>query len=54
MEVIESELEKDCPQDSVFKLNTNPIRVGLLMYKAIDDIENQFSYSQFASEIAKK
>ena len=36
-------------ENSLFKLNLNPIRAGLNLYKMVDDVQFQFNYSHFTS-----
>jgi hypothetical protein len=36
-------------ENSIFRQNINPLRVGLTLYKLIDDIQNEFGYSQYTS-----
>jgi hypothetical protein len=36
-------------ENSIFRQNINPLRVGLTLYKLIDDIQVEFGYSQYTS-----
>ena len=35
---------------SIFKYNINPLRLGLLLYKTIDDIQKTFNYSKYVTK----
>jgi hypothetical protein len=52
MEIFDVVLKKPA-SESIFKQNINPLRVGLTMYKLIDDIQNEFNYSSFCSGTMK-
>jgi hypothetical protein len=52
MEIFDVVLKKPANQ-SIFKQNINPIRVGLTLYKLIDDIQREYSYSSFSSDAMK-
>lgn len=42
----------DYPADqSIFRMNINPLRVGLLLYKTISDIHNMFGYSLYCTTL---
>ena len=40
-------------ENSIFRQNINPLRVGLTLYKLIDDIQTTFGYSQYTSQFMK-
>ena len=46
-------LLKEQKSDSLFEYNSNPIAVGLLLLKVIDEIHHRFNYSQFAVDQMK-
>jgi hypothetical protein len=48
MEIFDVVLKKPA-NESIFKQNINPLRVGLTMFKLIDDIQHEFNYSSFSS-----
>jgi hypothetical protein len=52
MEIFDVVLKKPA-NESIFKQNINPLRVGLTMYKLIDDIRIEFNYSEFCSDAMK-
>ena len=52
MEILDIVLKKPA-NDSIFKQNINPLRVGLNLYKLIDDIQYEFNYSSFSSATMK-
>jgi hypothetical protein len=52
MEIFDVVLKKPA-NDSIFKKNINPMRVGLTMFKLIDDIEKEYKYSSFSSNAMK-
>ena len=52
MEVFDIVLKKPA-NESIYKQNINPLRVGLTLYKLIDDIQNEFNYSSFSSATMK-
>ena len=49
MKVFETVLEETPPEESLFKMNINPVRVGLSFYKTVDDITSAFGYSQYCA-----
>ena len=36
-------------EESLFRMNLNPIRVGLSLFKTFDDIQKRFGYSMFVT-----
>lgn len=44
---------KNPADECIFKQNINPLRVGLTLYKLIDDIQHEFGYSSFSSATMK-
>ena len=52
MEIFDQVLKKPA-NESIFKQNINPLRVGLTMFKLIDDIQKEFNYSSFSSATMK-
>lgn len=52
MKVFEEVLSEPA-ENSIFRQNINPLRVGLTLYKLIDDIQVTFSYSQYTSQFMK-
>jgi hypothetical protein len=53
MEMFDQVLRKPA-NDSIFKQNINPLRVGLTLYKLIDDVQIEFNYSSFCSLAMKE
>ena len=45
-----SEVLSEPSDQSIFKHNLNPFRVGLILYKVIWDLQDHFNYSQFTAE----
>ena len=40
----------DYPADrSIFRNNINPLRIGLMLYKTIDDIQKMYGYSAYCT-----
>lgn len=39
--------------ETVFRLNVNPIRTGLALFKTFDDIQTQFGYSLYCTNMMK-
>lgn len=52
MKIFEEVLSEPA-ENSVFRQNINPLRVGLTLYKLIDDIQTQFNYSPYTSQFMK-
>jgi len=52
MKVFEEVLSEPA-ENSIFRQNINPLRVGLTLYKLIDDIQKEFGYSQYTSQFMK-
>ena len=52
MEIFDVVLKKPA-NESIFKQNINPLRVGLTMFKLIDDIQREFNYSPYSSATMK-
>jgi len=48
MKVLEEVIGNDASA-SIFRANINPLRLGLQLYKLIDDIASTFGYSQYCS-----
>ena len=48
MKVFEEVIGNDA-NASIFRANINPLRLGLQLYKLIDDITDTFGYSQYCS-----
>lgn len=44
----------DTAEESFFRYNANPIRCGLVLYKMIDDLENQFELKSYTSDKMKQ
>lgn len=53
MKTIETMLE-DPPEESLMRVNLNPLRVCMIMYKVIDDIQHQVQYSSYATKVIKE
>ena len=43
------EILSEPAENSIFRQNINPLRVGLTLFKLIDDIQIQFNYSPYTS-----
>lgn len=52
MEIFDEVLRKPA-NESIFKQNINPLRVGLNLFKLIDDVMLEFNYSSFSSGAMK-
>lgn len=52
MKAVESILDQP-PQLDIMKMNLNPIRVGLLLYKVIDQVQQESNYSNYVTKIMK-
>ena len=52
MKIFEEVLSEPA-ENSIFRQNINPLRVGLTLYKLIDDIKVEFAYSQYTSQFMK-
>ena len=52
MKIFEEVLSEPA-ENSIFRQNINPLRVGLTLYKLIDDIQITFNYSKYTSEFMK-
>ena len=50
-QLLKSQNQKD---NCLFKFNSNPIAVGLLLFKVIHEIQYRFNYSQFAVDQMKE
>jgi hypothetical protein len=48
MKIFEEVLSEPA-ENSIFRQNINPLRVGLTLYKLIDDIQKEFGYSKYTS-----
>lgn len=53
MKIIEGIL-KEPASNSILKKNINPLRVGLMLYRVIDEIQKCFAYSEHSSNIMKE
>ena len=53
MKILESVLNEPA-SNSVLKKNINPLRVGLMLYRLIDTIQNNFGYSKHTSDLMKE
>ena len=53
MKILESVLNEPA-SNSVLKKNINPLRVGLMLYRLIDTIQNDFGYSKHTSDLMKE
>ena len=47
------EILSEPAENSIFRQNINPLRVGLTLFKLIDDIQIQFNYSPYTSQFMK-
>jgi len=36
-------------EGSIFRMNVNPLRIGLMLYKTLDDIMKMFGYSAYCT-----
>ena len=52
MKVIEGVLQESS-DNSILKNNINPLRVGLMFYRVIDEIQTTFAYSEHSSKLMK-
>jgi len=52
MKIFEETLSEPA-ENSLFRQNINPLRVGLTLYKLIDDIQKEFNYSPYTSQFMK-
>ena len=52
MKIFEEVLSEPA-ENSIFRQNINPLRVGLTLYKLIDDIQIEFNYSKYTSQFMK-
>jgi hypothetical protein len=48
-----AEVLRNPANESIFKQNINPLRVGLTLYKLIDDVQTEFNYSTYSSNAMK-
>lgn len=39
---------------ALYMRNINPVRVGLLLYKLVDDVQKYFNYSQYSTHMIKE
>lgn len=53
MKIIEVIL-KEPAEKSIFSNNINPIRVGLTLYRVIDEVQTQYQYSQNSTDLMKE
>ena len=49
MKTFEDVIEKSPAENSIFKVNINPIRLGLVFYKVVDDLAVAFNYSNYCA-----
>ena len=52
MKIIEGVLNNPA-DNSIFKHNINPLRVGLMLYRVIDDVQQEYGYSENSTTIMK-
>jgi len=50
MKIIEGVISNSA-QDSIFKNNINPMRVGLILYRVVDEVQKEYGYSEHSTEI---
>ncbi len=53
MDIFEQTL-KEPPSNSIFRKNINPLRLGLVFYSVLDDIENKFDNLIYSCQLMKK
>ena len=53
MKIIEVIL-KEPADKSIFSNNINPIRVGLILFRVIDEVQTQYQYSQNSTDLMKE
>ena len=53
MKILDSVIACEDSFKSVFLTSVNPLQTGLLLYQCIDDIKNNFHYSEYTSEVMK-
>jgi hypothetical protein len=53
MKIIE-EVISNSAQDSIFKHNINPMRVGLVLFRVVDEVQKEYGYSEHSTEIMKE
>ena len=53
MKIIEVVLQQPA-SNSIFKNNINPMRVGLMLYRLLVDMEEEHNYSEHSTEIMKE
>ena len=47
--IIENVMENS-PKNSIFRNNINPLRVGLVLYRLISVLQEEFGYSKYSSD----
>ena len=52
MKIIEQILNEPAKR-SIFKNNINPLRVGLMLYRVLDEVQKEYSYSEHSTQIMK-
>jgi hypothetical protein len=52
MDIFEKTL-KEPPKNSIFRKNINPLRLGLIFYSVLDDVENTFDNLVYSSQNLK-
>ena len=53
MKIIESILNEPA-KNSIFRNNINPLRVGLMLYKILDDVQVEYNYSEHSTNLMKE
>ena len=53
MKIVEEVLNFS-PEDSIFKNNINPLRVGLMLYRVVDEVQTLYHYSINSTNLMKE
>ncbi len=53
MKIIETVLNESA-NNSIFRNNINPLRVGLMLYRVIDEVESNYHFSENSTQIMKE
>lgn len=53
MKIIERILNEPA-SNSIFKKNINPMRVGLLLYRVLEEVQEEYAYSKKSTEIMQE
>lgn len=53
MKIIEQILNEPA-KNSIFRNNINPLRVGLMLYKILDEVQKEYSYSEHSTNLMKE